>query len=93
MHSILLVAERPPSKSPEKRDHAKSDSYETFVKALQDSISKNTNIEALAENVLLISIDSTLEPLSEVIRNLSDVPYKYTIFDEKLEWHAVKGEA
>jgi len=93
MHSILLVVESPPSKIPGERDHSKADRYDSAVKALQEPISKNTNIEVLGENVLLISIDSTLEPLSEVIRNLSEVPYKYTIFDEKPKWNVEAKKA
>jgi len=87
MHSILLVVEKPASKDPEKRNAVEEDRYHNAIANLLKLTSKNTNIEALGDNVLLISIDSILEPLSEVIRNLSEVPYKYTIFDEDLKWH------
>lgn len=84
MSSILLVVEKPKEKSA-----VKEDNYHNAIEKIQQVASTNTNIQPLGDNVLLISIDKTLEPLSEVIRSLSDVPYKYIIFHEELEWHPV----
>jgi hypothetical protein len=87
MYSILLVVEKPPLK--EKRNFHEDSRYNDAVTRILQLASKNTSIEVLGENVLLIPIDNALEPLSGVIRNLGDVRYKYTIFSEELKWHEV----
>jgi len=89
MHSILLVVEKPALK--EKRNFHEDSRYSDAVSKILELTKQNTSIEVLGENVLLIPIDNTLEPLSEVVRNLGQVPYKYIIFDEDLKWHLGKG--
>jgi hypothetical protein len=89
MYSILLVVEMPALHDSAKPNFREEDRYRTTISNLLELRKRSTNIETLGENVLLISIDNTLEPLSEVIRNLSEIPYRYTIFDEELKWHEV----
>ncbi|MGA2516733.1 MAG: hypothetical protein ABSG44_09295 [Thermodesulfobacteriota bacterium] len=94
MHSILLVVERPASasKDPSKRtpaELAEVEHYGNTVIKLRELKNKNKDIQALTENVLLIPIDDTLEPLAEAIHNLTGVSYRYTIFDEVPKWNVV----
>ncbi len=83
---LLLVIERPVTA--EQRDLRAEERYNRCIGAVADLSSKNTSIQALGENVLLLPIDHALEPLARVLQVLNQVNYKYVTFAEELKWHA-----
>lgn len=89
MHSILLVIKQPDSHFSPKPNMQEEISYREIVTKITELSKSNTNIQLLGDNVLLISIDSTLGPLSQVVSTLGTFPYEYTILSEDLSWHAV----
>lgn len=96
MHSILLVLEQPASHYSPNPNMREEDRYRTVVTKMIELSKKNTNIQLLGDNVLLISINKASEPLLEVFGILSNahyVSYKYTIFDEDLSWYESTKEA
>jgi hypothetical protein len=83
--SILLVVERHEGDGPRAREY-----WEGCAKNLSAIASKDKDIQVLGENVVLISLARSLEPLSEVLRGLLSMSYRYAVLDdEDIEWHEV----
>ncbi len=55
--------------------------------------SKNTDIQLLGENVLLISLENNLNGLAEVTREILGLGYKYLILSEETKWIEVPSKA
>lgn len=84
-HSILLVVPKP-----DDNDYKAIERWEGCAANLKIQANKNKDIQILGENVVLISLQNRLEPLSEVLhKDILGLPYKYTIFDEEIQWHEV----
>jgi len=88
---ILLAVEMPPlGDKPEQRKIYNDLSYSRSVAYLRELSSKDTSVQLLGDNVLLFLKSATLDKFSEVCRNLSEVPYKYTdVSSEELRWTEV----
>ena len=89
MPSILLVVERPATTALGQRDHNKHDTYDNAVKGIRESAGTSKSRQALAENVLLISIDETLDNLAEAVRLIYPASYRYAILPEDIRWQKV----
>lgn len=85
MAQIIFAVEKP-----------KADTYEneqrwrgctTNLSALAN---KNTDIQLLGENVLLISLENNLNGLAEVIREILGLEYKYQVLNEDIKWTEAK---
>ena len=55
--------------------------------------SKNTDIQLLGENVLLISLDNNLNGLADVTREILGLGYKYQVLSENIMWTEVASKA
>jgi hypothetical protein len=83
VHLILLVVSKPDS-----GDYKDEQRWKGCATNLKDRASKNKDIQMLGENVVLISLQNGLDLLSEVcLKDILDLPYTYTVFDEEIEWH------
>ena len=84
-HSILLVVLEIDKRNPEDQDR-----WNGCASRLRDRAKKNKDIQILGRNVVLISLQNELDLISEIVQeDILNLPYKYTIFDEKIEWHEV----
>lgn len=54
---------------------------------------KNTDIQLLGENVLLISLDNNLNGLAKVIEEILGLGYKYQVLSEDIKWIEVASKA
>lgn len=88
-YAILLVVEKPPKTDPEHRNHEEHDNYDNAIKGIRGLTSTDKSLQALGENVLLISLDDTLNTLSEAIRMIHPAPYRFAIFPEDICWQKV----
>jgi hypothetical protein len=87
-YSILLVVEKPDG-----TNYHVTASYENWATITSRFAEQNTGIEFLGENVMLIPLGSSLMTLGLIVQTLHDVPYRYTILPEELQWHRVPGKS
>jgi hypothetical protein len=81
MYSIFLVVEKP-------KEPSLLQFYGNTVGHLLELSKQNTGIQALGENVALFQLEDSLNALSAIIHKMDDrISYKYTIFDQEIEWH------
>lgn len=87
MIKVILVVEKTAVASSQSQQL-----WKACTENLLNLADKNRNIQLLGENVLLISLDKTLDDLSKVISGLPGLGYKYLILNEDVEWIVVKGK-
>lgn len=80
-YSILLVFEKPDLSL-----HDNQRQWEGCAKNLEGLSRQNKDIELLGENCLLLRIPTSLQGISDIVRHSMDLPYKYAIFPEPIEW-------
>lgn len=86
-YQLLLVVERPDLGHPE--NQTKWDACKENI----EKISKRyTNLTALGENVLLLTIDGALNSVVDALSHLDGIDYKYALFDTEIQWHAVSKD-
>ena len=83
IYSILLIFEKPNLNKPDTATKWK----ETLRKVSDLTTNTNTDFQTLAENVFLLSLNKTLNILSDLLILLAGHSYKYSIFDQEIEWH------
>jgi hypothetical protein len=87
-HTILLIVEKP-----DLRNHNIERSWADFVKkALALTTTTNKDFQALEENVFSIRIDISLNNILDLLNLLESqkLSYRYSIFDEEIEWREEK---
>jgi len=85
IHSILLVIPKPDSENPEI-----SQKWGAALDNILGIVQKSKEIQPLAENVLLLPLDKTLDAFGQIIGKLKAVDYKYLILEEEeIVWHEV----
>jgi hypothetical protein len=83
-HSILLVVSKP-----DKKDEWEHKLWLSLTTKLLELSSKQIDFELIGENVLLIQLNKSLNPLAVILSEIGDLDYKYAIFDEEIQWHEV----
>jgi hypothetical protein len=81
IYSILLVFEKPDLSNVENRRQ-----WEYCKTKIAGISMQNKEIQVLAENVLLISLQKSLTGISCVAQSLEGLSYKYIILPEDVEW-------
>jgi len=76
---ILLIIEKP-------SDYRELLKWEAVIEGVKNISDKNTSIDMLAENVLLIQATHTLHLLSRICVCVEKIPYRYTILSEAPKW-------
>lgn len=85
-YSILLVVEKPDLSI--RKNKAK---WNKGIGNVEKISKKDTDLKALGANVLLLTLQTSLDPLWGVVNRLGGLGYKYALFDRNLEWTEVKG--
>jgi broad specificity phosphatase PhoE len=80
-YSILLVVPMPDKKE----DHQAYARWKECAEHLKEQTKQNKGLQILGENVVLISLQSSLRTLCSVLQGIP-LNYKYAIFDEEIEW-------
>ena len=80
-HSILLVVEKP-----KVYDRNTDEKWKACIKHLSDQANKNEELQLISENFLLLSLNHTLNTLSEVLWEIQGQSYRYSIFCEDVQW-------
>jgi len=83
-YQLLLVVERPDLSYPEL-----SKKWDDCVKNIKKTSIQYTNLVTLSENVLLLTIDTTLTSVADALSHLDGLDYKYALFDTEIQWHEV----
>lgn len=82
-HSILLVFERPDTGRPVEDERQ----WEGCAMNMGNIARQSRDIEILGENVLLLSLQTDLKGVVDVVSNSLGLKYRYAIFDQEIEWH------
>jgi len=85
MTTIIFAVEKPNTDA----SYDNEQKWKQVVTNLSILTSRNKDIQLLGENVLLISLDKTLDDLSKVIPQICGLPYKYLISTEEMKWTKV----
>jgi hypothetical protein len=88
MTTIIFAVVKP--KTDTYADNQRWDGCITNLAALAG---KDKNIQLLGANVLLIQLDHDLNGIAVVIREILELPYRYTILNEELKWIEVANKA
>jgi len=87
-YQLLLVVERPDLSIVENKG-----TWEVCLKNIENSAKRYTNLTALGENVLLLTIDGPLSSVADALSHLNGIDYKYALFDTEIQWHEVTGDS
>lgn len=88
MTQIIFAVEKPNTSS-----HQNDQKWRGCSANLEILVTKNTDIQLLGENVLLISLENNLNGLAEVTREILGLGYKYLILNEEVKWIEVPSKA
>jgi len=88
MSQIIFAVEKPKIDS-----HQNEQRWRGCSANLAALAAKNTDIQLLGENVLLISIDNNLNGLAKIIEEILGLGYKYHILSEDIKWTEVPSKA
>lgn len=88
-HSVLLVIEKPPEGAPTESE------WQTLSQHIQAAAQTNRQIETLAENCLLIPMQSGLQTASELMARAgrSGLRCRAMFFADKPDWVDVKKDS
>jgi len=86
-YQLLLVVERPDLSHPELLKK-----WDDCIKNIKMTSNQYTNLSALSENVLLLTIDSSLSSVRDALSHLDGLDYKYALFDTEIQWHEVSKD-
>ena len=86
-YQILLVVERPDLSHPEL-----SKKWDDCIDNIKRTAKRYTNLVALSENVLLLTIDGPLNSVRDALFHLDGIDYKYALFDTEIQWHEVSKD-
>lgn len=87
-YSILLVVEKP-----DMENSRNEQLWHECMNKLENIAKQNIDIEILGENVLLLSLNNTLQGVADVLPRILGLKYKYTVLDQEIQWHEVASEA
>ena len=88
MTQIILAVEKPNTDNYQNEQRWRGCSANLSMLA-----AKNTDIQLLGENVLLISLENNLDGLAKIIPEMLGLGYKYLILNEAINWTAVPSKA
>ncbi|MDL2121949.1 MAG: hypothetical protein LWX51_02450 [Deltaproteobacteria bacterium] len=87
-YSILLVVERPDLQIPENEKK-----WDDCRNKIINISTKYTNLQALGENVLLLTMQNSLKNIRDAVNCLDGMDYKYALFDTEILWHEVSKDS
>ena len=82
MKHILILVEKP-----DRTNAYKYESWIDYISKIEELTKQNKDFEPLAENILLIQLRNGLGVLPQVFQAISDIEYKYKVFDGEPIWH------
>ena len=82
MKHILILVEKPG-----RTNAYKYESWLDYTSKIEELSKQNKDFEPLAENILLIQLRNGLGVLPQVFQAISDIEYKYKVFDGEPIWH------
>ena len=86
-YQILLVVERPDLSHPENKTK-----WDDCIRKIENISNRYTNLTALGENVLLLTLNSSLKSVMDALSRLDGMDYKYALFDTEIQWHEVSKD-
>ena len=84
MASILLSVEKPTDDTDD--SERRWDNCSSNLRALS---AQNKDLQLLGENVVLISLSKTLDPLSTLVQKLCGLSYRFQVHNEETPWISV----
>lgn len=87
-YQLLLVVEKPDLSHPELLKK-----WDDCIKNIEKTAKRYTNLTVLGENVLLITIDGSLNNVADALFHLNEIDYKYALFDTEIQWDEVSKDS
>lgn len=87
MTQVIFAVEKPKADTVENERRWRGCTTNLLAQA-----NKNTDIQILGENVLLISLDKDLYGLAKVIEEILGLGYRYQVLNEDIKWTEVPNK-